>query len=220
MPKPEFWYEEATSGPVLHGPDVVIALDRANGFRQTLSVNPARGEVGAAGNRDPVFRVCSAADSDGQPLDPTQVLNPVYQELIRHDLLDDLGPGLCVLLTGAYYEHHFSAVFRLRRDPAKQLDVVFDVDVADRCRAPVTKLAATYQVFSARPGFARVSPVSLRWEAGPGHHGSLEIIAVAPSSIAVWNPTVAVPYTQVEVATAIHRKTHTHRLHYCWRWTS
>ena len=48
------------------------------------------------------------------------------------------------LLTGSSFNHHFSAVFSLYRDAEQPDSIVLDVDVADRFRGPVEKLAATY----------------------------------------------------------------------------
>ena len=50
------------------------------------------------------------------------------------------------LLTGSCFNHHFSAVFSLYRDRETPECIVLDVDIADRCRGPVEKLAATYVV--------------------------------------------------------------------------
>ena len=44
--------------------------------------------------------------------------------------------GSACCLTGQSFQHHFSAAVSLFRDPASPRFVVFDVDVADRCRAP------------------------------------------------------------------------------------
>ena len=41
----------------------------------------------------------------------------VYQELVPHELRSDQRRGICALLTGSCFDHHFSAVFSLCRDP-------------------------------------------------------------------------------------------------------
>ena len=61
-----------------------------------------------------------------------QIVSPVYQEVHRHDLAD--GPGLCLLLTGRLFQHHFSAAITLRNDPAQPGFLELDFDIADRCR--------------------------------------------------------------------------------------
>ena len=43
--------------------------------------------------------------------------------------------GRCLLLTGTYFQHHFSAAVTLGIDPERPDSPVLDVDVADRCRA-------------------------------------------------------------------------------------
>ena len=49
--------------------------------------------------------------------DPTRIVSPVYQELQRHESAGDQTGGVCLLLTGQFFQHHFSAAFSLFRDP-------------------------------------------------------------------------------------------------------
>ena len=93
--------------------------------------------------------------------------NPVYQELVPHELASDPARGICALLTGSCFDHHFSAVFSLGRDRDAPESVVLEIDVADRCRGPVEKLAATYLVTGHSKDAAietvRASASSLTW---------------------------------------------------------
>src|SRR5262245_11731917 len=76
--------------------------------------------------------------------DPARVAHPVYQELQPHG--PTAGSSLCLLLTGLAFHHHFSASMTLARDPHHLDGVVLDFDIADRYRAPVESLGATYLV--------------------------------------------------------------------------
>ena len=74
------------------------------------------------------------------------------------------GPGLCLLLTGTFFKHHFSAVVSLGIDPDRPDGLVLDVDVADRCRAPVDSLAATYTVRLDSGALADAGPQAIIWD--------------------------------------------------------
>ena len=103
----------------------------------------------------------------------------MYQEIHRHD--SDANSSLCLLLTGTFFQHHFSAAVTLGIDPERPHSLVFDVDVADRCRAHVATLAATYTVRLDSGALKDASPQAITWEAlGPDEH-RLELLAIAPS---------------------------------------
>lgn len=105
-------------------------------------------------------------DPDPVQDDPARVLSPVYQEIRRHD--SGANPGMCILLTGTFFQHHFSAAVSLGIDPERPDSPVFDVDVADRCRAYVAALAATYTVRLDSGALKDASPQAITWEAlGP-----------------------------------------------------
>jgi hypothetical protein len=123
-------------------------------------------------------------------------------------------------LTGSCFDHHFSAVFSLFRDPETPRWIVLDADVADRCRRQVEKLAATYFVSQ------RVTSVdtlhatawSAAWQSASSRSGRLELIAAPPSTIDL--STSASLGARVQILAKIDKKTHTQRLRYCWRWAS
>ena len=73
-------------------------------------------------------------------------MSPVYQELHRHTFAGDDDRGVCLLLTGRLFHHHFSAAVTVSADHDQDDAVIVDFDVADRCRADVSSLAATYLV--------------------------------------------------------------------------
>ncbi|MEO6811477.1 MAG: hypothetical protein ABI353_20385 [Isosphaeraceae bacterium] len=88
---------------------------------------------------------------EGDPArdDPARVVSPAYQEL--HFQTD--GPKTMALLVGRSGPHHFSAVFTVQEFEAEDAQagrrVVVEVDLADRCRSPMTALACTYLVHAA-----------------------------------------------------------------------
>lgn len=73
-------------------------------------------------------------------IDHGRVINPTYQQI--HLDKDGKG-GVRAMLVGQSGPHHFSAVFHVYEDEG---GATIDVDVADRCLAPMHALAATYAV--------------------------------------------------------------------------
>jgi len=223
-PSPEFSYQGLAAGePVMCGPGLHVAFARANdGLVHSLRLPGTHcskaGETIRPGQD--LVPVATVPVHSLEPADPSWVLNPVYQELVRHELPEDRGPGLCLLLTGSYLEHHFSAVFRLQRDQALPRRIVLDVDVADRCRAAVKKLAATYLVhhIEGEPLLWDAGPHRIAWHGGRLGHGMLELVAEPPA--VVTRPEPHQSSTSVRVEARIDPQTFTQRLHYCWRWTS
>jgi hypothetical protein len=147
--------------------------------------------------------------------DPGQVVSPVYQELHQHELAGE--GGLCLLLTGRAFEHHFSASFDLRADRADPEWLVLDVDIADRCRARVASLCATYRVARDSAELEGAGPGRISWSGiGPGP-SRIELLAVGSSQLALSDPE---PLTmRVQAVAAIEPGSHTQRLRYRWRWT-
>jgi hypothetical protein len=155
-------------------------------------------------------------DDDLERNDPARIVSPVYQEIHRHESPRD--EALCLLLTGTLFKHHFSAVVSLTTDPDRPDGLMLDVDVADRCRAPVENLAATYTVRLDSGALADAGPRAILWDkSGPGA-GRLELDAVAPSTLAL--AEAGRTATRVQILAAIQPGSYTHRLHYRWRWTS
>ncbi len=216
MPQPEFWYEENASLTTLHGPGVSVTLGRLNAIEHSLLLSIPAWRADESDPAPPLVFVHATADDAELPPDPRRVTQPVYQEVVRHEPPAELGAGLCMLLTGSWFDHHFSAVFCLYRDRTIPCRVVFDVDVADRCRAPIAKLAATYRVDYAGAAHAAldVSPAALLWQFGPRSEARLEFLALGGAAIG------ARTSNRVQVDAAIDPSTHTQRLHYQWLWTS
>jgi hypothetical protein len=219
MPNPEFWYEELASQTAMHGPGVTILLSRSSEVAHSLRLTRVSEPADDSGESRPLVFVHSILQKDADQRDPTRVLNPVYQEIVQHELPDGLRPGLCVLLTGSLFEHHFSAVFSLYRDQSIPSRVVLDVDVADRCRAPIAELAATYDVDYERAAHSVIDirPSIFGWQFGPRGAAKLELLAIPQATIG--EPNSSHP-SRVQINAAIDPQTHTQRLHYCWRWTS
>ena len=118
--------------------------------------------------------VVSAVESQSERDDPTRIVSPVYQELQCHESTGNRIDGVCLLLTGHFFQHHFSAAIRLFRDPDSPRDLVLDFDVADRCRSPVQSLAATYLVRLGSSDLAEADPQGIAWNPGttvPGRLG-------------------------------------------------
>jgi hypothetical protein len=95
---------------------------------------------------------------------------------------------------------------------------VLDVDVADRCRAHVVTLAATYNVRLDSGALIDASPHAITWDAFGPDERRLELVAVAPSTLAL--AEAGRNATRVQVLAAIDSGSFTHRLRYRWRWTS
>jgi hypothetical protein len=146
--------------------------------------------------------------------DPMRILSPCYQELQRHEFAGDQIRGVCLLLTGHLFQHHFSAAVSLFRDPVDPRRVVLDFDLADRCRAPVASLAATYLVRLGSGDLAEGSDGAIAWNV-PGA-GRLELQCDPPGSLALAEAGQAA--SRVQVNAWLHPTLFTHRLRYRWRW--
>jgi hypothetical protein len=166
--------------------------------------------------------VSPKSECDIDPADPAVVFNPVYQELVKHELTGGKGPGLCVLLTGSAFQHHFSAVFSLYRDRARPSSIVLDVDLADRSRAPIKTLAATYSIhhIEGKPETEIIGATSgaVAWRGGPLGDGMLEMLPEPPARLAWSDARLLAKFVRVEARIDI--QTFTQRLRYRWRWTS
>ena len=70
-----------------------------------------------------------------------RIVSPTYQQIHLDE--DRAAGSVRAFLVGQSGPHHFSAAFHVQERPH---GAVVDVDVADRCLAPVEYLAATYHV--------------------------------------------------------------------------
>jgi hypothetical protein len=223
MPSPEFFYEDlASETPVLCAPGAIVSFARANGLVHSLRIRcePGSHRAPETASGERFVTVSPESGREIDPADPARVVNPVYQELVKHELPRDHGPGLCLLLTGSAFQHHFSAVFSLYREGLSPGLIVLDVDLADRTRAPIQLLAATYAVHHAtgRPGLVDASPTAVAWRGGPLGEGTLELLAEPPARLG--RPEARPSSTSVRIEARVDPKTFTQRLHYRWRWTS
>jgi hypothetical protein len=213
----EFWFEQAASeSAVMRGPGIVVIFTQGRGLVHALRI-PTGSSGAAIGSTPCLVQVNSVPEEGAQPSDGQQISNPLYQDLVPHELAHDRSHGICALLTGSCFDHHYSAVFSLGRDTEAPDRVVFDIDVADRCRGPVEKLAATYIVSCAEAAIESksASASSLIWSVGPG---DLELVALPPAKIL--GPSSSSEGMRVQVEARIDPNTHTQRLHYQWRWAS
>jgi hypothetical protein len=148
--------------------------------------------------------------------DPARIPHPVYQELQPHGSTP--GSSLCVLLTGLAFSHHFSASMSLARDPHRPAGVVLDVDIADRCRATIESLGATYLVALDSGALEAADPERIAWRVDGPTPGRLELVAGPQASLALAEAGRSA--TRVQIVATIRPATFTHRLRYGWRWTS
>jgi hypothetical protein len=161
------------------------------------------------------LEIARSVETDPDRSDPCRIVSPLYQDIQRHQ--GAAGSGLCLLLTGTLYKHHFSAAISLVHDPDRPEGMMLDVDVADRCRSPVENLAATYTVGLDSGKLARAGSEAISWENVGADVGGLEIEAVVPSTLVLAEAGRSA--TRVQVLAAIQPGGFTHRLHYRWRWT-
>ena len=202
----DFSWQEGEDRAVMSGPGLRLAFarlgDRWTHFLELLQ------ESGIS--------LAQATESDPERDDARRVLSPLYQDIQRHEPVE--GPGLCLLLTGRSFPHHFSAAVSLRGDPAQLGRLEIDFDVADRCRAPLDSLAATYSVGVDGGAIVAADPGRIAWDPVGPDRGRLEFIAQAPATLAL--AEAGRHATRVQALAKIEPGTFTQRLRYRWRWTS
>jgi hypothetical protein len=198
--KPDFFWTESDDRAVMAGPGLLVTFARTGG-RWTHRLEFDETEF------------VMAVESDPERDDATRVVSPVYQEIQQHERTD--APGLCALLTGQLAQHHFSAAMSLFRDVEQPNRLVLDIDIADRCRAPIESLAATYLVRLDSGALVDAGPNMIAWNL---LQGRLELDAEPPSVLAL--AEAGRHATRVQALAAIQPGTFTHRLRYRWRWTS
>jgi hypothetical protein len=201
--KLDFSWTESDDRAVMCGPGLQVTFARTGGrWTHRLEFDG--------------IEVVLAVESDPERDDAARVVSPVYQEIQHHDILN--APGLCALLTGQLAQHHFSAAVSLFRDLEQPNHLVLDIDVADRCRAPVESLAATYLVRLDSGALVDAGPKRIVWNPGGPSRGRLELDVEPPSVLAL--AEAGRHATRVQALAAIQTGTFTHRLRYRWRWTS
>jgi hypothetical protein len=199
-------WQEGDDRAVLSGLGLRLVFARV-GDRWTHSLELSQGSS---------IALTQALESDPERDDARRVLSPLYQDIHRHEPAK--GSGLCLLLTGRSFPHHFSAVVSLRGDPRQPDWLEIDFDVADRCRAPLESLAATYWVGVSSGALVDAKPSRIAWDPRGPYHGRLELIAEAPATLAL--AEAGRHATRVQALAKIEPATFTQRLRYRWRWTS
>jgi hypothetical protein len=159
------------------------------------------------------IEVVRAVESEPAPEHSTRAVSPVYQAAQRHERVQ--GSGLCLLLTGLVFEHHFSAAVCLRDHPA---GAVLEFDIADRCRAPVDRLAANYLIRLDSCALLEAGRQAVAWTREPRGPGRLELCAEPPATLEL--ARAGRQAMSVQVVAALERRAFTHRLRYHWRWES
>ncbi len=203
--RPEFHWQQSDDRIVMSAADFAIVFDRV-GDRWTHQL-----ELGSPTSCAAARAVETAAEVDS----PARIASPLYQEIHRHDRPGQ--QGLCCLLTGLVFQHHFSAVVILTAT-AQPEAVLLEFDVADRCRGEVETLAATYLVGLDSSELADADPHRIVWAGGRLGQARLEILAPPPAALAL--AEAGRQATRVQAVAHIEPATFTHRLRYSWRWTS
>lgn len=150
-----------------------------------------------------------ALEGDTDRDDPDRVVSPAYQQLHWQRGED----GFQAMLLGQSGRHHFSAVFTARMLP---VGVEVAVDVADRCRAGVRALAATYEVLLVSGNLIEADPAIIIWESAAGPNGRLSFVATEPTRIGM--AEAGRRAIRVQANAQIVAGIHTQRLQYHWHW--
>jgi hypothetical protein len=187
----------------LHGPGLGVVF-RRHGDRWTEAIF----------SPDPAIERITAAELQPSDESPSRLAHPVYQEVRLHKTSGRA--GVCLLLTGLAFHHHFSAAVTLTPDESGR--VRLDFDIADRCRAPIDVLAATYLVRLDSGALLAADPTRIAWNLESPGAGRLELLAGPESSLAL--AEAGRRATRVQILAAIRNPDRTHRLRYGWRWTS
>ena len=162
------------------------------------------------------FEFARVVESQPDRDDPARIVSPVYQEVQRHE--SQGASGLCLLLTGLWFKHHFSAAVTFATDLSEPGVLTLDFDVADRCRAPIESLAATYRLGLDSGAIADASTDRIVWNLVGARPGRLELLADSSCSLVL--AEAGRQALRVQVLASLRPGSFTHRLRYRWRWTS
>lgn len=164
-------------------------------------------EVGPADGPPWLATIENPPESD----DPSQVISPVYQE-VQHHSFDDDERRVRLLLTGLLHKHHFSAVLTVEVGDGA---TVVDLDVADRCREPVARLAATYEVRLGPGDLEDAASDAVSWSLGDA---TLALAAIDGTGLATAGKGPR--SVQVQALASLTPGAFTHRLRYRWTWAT
>ncbi len=209
MPHPGLQLEEAEDRRSIVAPGLRLIFETLGArWNHVLTIG---GEAG-----HDLLEVACAVESDPDRGDPARVVSPSYQA-VQPQAFEG---GVRMLLTGMSVPHHFSAVVTARRegdDPGA--GVVIAVDVADRCRAPIAVLAATYLVRLGSGALLDAGTDRVVWGGGPLGRGRLEFTTEGgPDTVAL--AEAGRQAARVQALARLQPTTFTQRLLYQWRWTS
>jgi hypothetical protein len=217
MTDSEFGWQQTDDQCVIHGRGVRLSFERT-GDRWTHTLEFGSGVAGSATG---CVRA-AALEIDADQADATRIVSPVYQELTRHEFAGDQMRGVCLLLTGRYFAHHFSAAVSVHEEHHEPNAAVVEFDIADRCRAEVVWLAATYQLRLPSSDLSDAGPHAITWRRAVPDAGirtaCLELGCDPPASLAL--AEAGRQATRVQALAAIETALFTHRLRYRWRWAS
>jgi hypothetical protein len=159
----------------------------------------------------PAFaEVVGTVEGDPARDDPARVVSPAYQDIQEH-ACDD---GVQLLLTGQSTPHHASAVVTVRRIGD---GVRIEFDVADRCRARVEMLAATYLVALGSGALLDAESGRITWGGDALGLGRLAFASDPPGSVSL--AEAGRRGTRVQALARVAPAAATHRLVYRWEWT-
>ncbi len=156
------------------------------------------------------IELAASVESDPDRDPAGSIVSPVYQELHRHEIEGE--SRLCLLLTGCFLDHHFSAAASLTSAG------VIEIDVADRCRGLVQSLAATYTVALDSSRLVDADSMRIVWAGGALGDYRLELEAEPPCTLAL--AEAGRRATRAQINAAIDPSSFTRRLRYRWRWAS
>jgi hypothetical protein len=198
-----FHFEADEGRRALRSPDLRLTF-RWSGDRWTHALELRPGAAGAW------LKIATAIEGDPARDDPARVVSPAYQDIEPHPFED----GTRCLLTGLAGPHHFSSVVTLREENGS---VQLDIDLADRCRAPVNALASTYEVLLAPGDLIDAGARRIVWSGGALGAGTLELCADPPGRLAIAESGPRA--VQAQVLAPIDSNSFTQRCLYHWRWT-
>ncbi len=160
----------------------------------------------------------SSVETDRDGDDSTSVASPVYQEMHRHSAPQSGARSIQLLLTGKHFHHYFSAVLTVAADPVDPGVMVFDFDVADRCRGDVSNLAATYLVRLDSSALQTADQESIHWTGGPLGDGLLTFRVGSGGTPAL--AEAGRHSTRVQALARLQADSFTHLLRHQWRWAT
>lgn len=157
--------------------------------------------------------VARSVEGTSERDDSERVVSPAFQQLqIQH-----AGAGAQALLVGQSGPHHFSGVFQVREIEGA---VVLEVDLVDRCRAPVTALASTYRVELDSGALEHADSSGIIWQRPEWAARRLRFLPWGPVErpVRIALAEAGRGATQVQAEAMLDAHGSTQRWFYQWRW--